>query len=193
MFHQHFSSVLPVFYQCLTSVLPVFNHYFISVSLVFHKCFIYVSPVSYYCLPSVSPGSHHCFTSVSPVFHQCLTSVSPVFHQCLTSISPVFYLCCIKVITATRAYGGLVYVDIFIYLCLCMWMSGMSQMSSKYIIRQNYHGNRFYSTPKCLCNNWTVISCEFVWWLMKIKLPVTKIIHDLPLFIRLIKVITISF
>ena len=72
-------------------------------------------------------------------------------------------------------------------------VNSMSKMSSKYFIRQNNHGIRFYSTPKCLCNNWTVIGCEFVWWVMKIKLPVTKIIHDLPLFIRLIKVITISF
>ena len=43
-------------------------------------------------------------------------NVSPMFHQCLTTVSPVFYLCCIKVITATQAYGGLVCVDICIYI-----------------------------------------------------------------------------
>ena len=169
MFHQCFISVSPIFLQCLTRVLPL----------------------SHQCLTNVSPLFHHCFTSFVPVFHnyQC----TPVFRQCFNGVSPVFYLCCIKVITATRAYGGLVCVDICMYICLCVCMSDMSQMSSKYFIRQNNHGIRFYSTPKCLCNNWTVIGCEFVWWVMKIKLPVTKIIHDLPLFIRLIKVITISF
>ena len=160
---------------------------------MFHQFLTIISQVLHQCFISVSPIFHQCLTSALPLSHQCLTTGSALFHHCCTSVSPVFYLCCIKVITATRAYGGLVCVDICIYICLCVCMSDMSQMSSKYFIRQNNHGIRFYSTPKCLCNNWTVIGCEFVWWVMKIKLPVTKIIHDLPLFIRLIKVITISF
>ena len=125
------SSLSKMFHQCLTSVSPVFHQFLTIISQVFHQCFI----------------------SVSPMFHQCLTSVLPLSHQCLTTVSPVFYLCCIKVITATQAYGGLVCVDICIYICLCVCMSDMSQMSSKYFIRQNNHGIRFYSTPKCLCNN----------------------------------------
>ena len=160
---------------------------------MFHQFLTIISQVLHQCFISVSPIFHQCLTSALPLSHQCLTTGSAMFHHCCTSVSPVFYLCCIKVITATRAYGGLVCVNICIYICLCVCMSDMPQMSSKYFIRQNNHGIRFYSTPKCLCNNWTVIGCEFVWWLMKIKLPVTKIIHDLPLFIRLIKVITISF
>ena len=69
---------------------------------------------------------HNCFTYVSPVSHQCLSIVSPVSHHCLTTVSTVFYLCCIKIITATQAYGGLVCVDICIYIGLCVNMSDMS-------------------------------------------------------------------
>ena len=85
---------------------------------------------------------HQCFTSASPVFHQYFTSVVPVFHKCLTTVVPVFH----QYFTSASSV-------------LCQWfisVSPVSQMSSKYFIRQNNHGIRFYSTPKCICNNLTL-------------------------------------
>ena len=79
---------------------------------------------------------HQCFTSASPVFHQYFTSVVPVFHKCLTTVVPVFH----QYFTSASSV-------------LCQWfisVSPVSQMSSKYFIRQNNHGIRFYSTSKCL-------------------------------------------
>ena len=134
MFHQYFSSVLPVFHQCLTSVLPVFHQfltiissvfhqYFTSVSSVFHKkCFTYVLPVSY------------CVTSVSPLFHQCCTTVSPVFHNNFTSISIVSHQCFTCVVLKSshlpkHMEGSFVFIYAFVCVCLAChkWAPSTSQ------------------------------------------------------------------
>ena len=52
--------------------------------------------------------SHQCLTSFSLVFCQCFSGVSSVLLKIFISVLKVFWGC-LFVITATRAYGGLVF------------------------------------------------------------------------------------